>query len=277
MENTERQALSAALVRMLRPLARLLLRKGISYKTLSNIMKWVFVDVAMKEFGASRRKHSISHVSVITGLTRKEVSRLTHTPKPQDQESAEKYNRAARVIAGWRRDREFRDSRGAVAALEFKGDGASFSELVKRYSGDMPARALLDELLRIGTVRILNNGRIKLVERSYVPANDQNVKLHILGVDVGHLIDTIDRNLQVEKAGDPKACFQRKVKYDNIPDSALPQIRLIISEASQHLIEKLDAWMATKDRDCNTDVEGGGRNFTGLGIYYFEGPFDEEE
>lgn len=277
MEPTELNALSAAAVRLLRPLVRMLLKGGVPYKTFSNLVKWLFVDVAVKEFDVGSRKHSISRVSVVTGLTRKEVARLLRLERPIDAQSAEKYNRAARVIAGWRRDPDFRDKRGAPAALEFKGEGATFSELVRRYSGDMPPRALLDELLRTGSVTRLKKGRLKLANRSYVPANDRIMKLHILGVDVGHLMATIAHNLEVGEAGGEGAFFQRKVKYDNIPEEALPQVRVIAAEACQHLLEKLDAWLATKDRDANPQVEGEGRHVAGIGIYYFENPYDEEE
>jgi hypothetical protein len=276
MEPTELNALSAAAVRLLRPLVRLLLRSGVSYKTFSNLVKWLFVDVAMKEFDVAGRKHSISHVSVITGLTRKEVARVLRFARPQDAQSAEKYNRAARVIAGWRRDPDFRDKRGAVAAIEFKGEGATFSALVRRYSGDMPPRALLDELLRTGSVKMLKSGRLKLVNRSYVPASDRLMKLHILGVDAGHLIATIEHNIRAGDAGRADAFFQRKVKYDNIPNEAMPQVRVITAEACQHLLEKLDVWLSTKDRDVNPQAGGEGRNVAGIGIYYFENPYDEE-
>lgn len=46
---------------------------------------------------------------------------------------------------------------------------ASFSELVKRYSGDIPVRAVLDELLRVGAVKQLRDGRICLLSRGYIP------------------------------------------------------------------------------------------------------------
>ncbi len=123
MPNAGSNALTAALARMLRPLVRILLQRGVSFKALSDLLKWLYADVAAEEFDIAGRKQSISRVSVITGLTRMEVARLLDQRKPQDREASEKYNRAARVIAGWRRDTDFRDKRGAPAGLEFKGDG----------------------------------------------------------------------------------------------------------------------------------------------------------
>lgn len=276
MDKTGSQALSAALVRMLSPLVRLLLRRGVSFKAFSDLLRWLYVDVAMEEFGISGRKQSVSRVSVITGLTRKEVSRLINLPGQQDQASSDKYNRLSRVIAGWRRDPEFRDKRGAAASLDIRGNGSGFSELVRRYSGDMTPRAVLDELLRVGAVRQLGNGRIKLAVRSYIPGGGEDVKIHILGTDVGYLISTIDHNLRTDGSPDEIPLFQRKVLYDNLPAEVLPEFRVLSAESSQKLLERLDAWLAERDRDNNPEVEGTGRHVAGIGIYYFEEPFKEE-
>ena len=193
--------LSAAVLRLLRPLVRILLRNGVSYSTFSDFVKWIYVDVAGKEFGIQGRKQSTSRVSVITGLSRKEVIRVRKLPKPDDSASAERYNRAARVIAAWRRDKSFQDAKGDPVPLPMSGPGVSFSELVKRFSGDVPVRATLDELIRVGAVERLEDGRINLLTRTYIPAGSDADKLHILGTDVAHLISTIDHNLKSDPIG----------------------------------------------------------------------------
>jgi hypothetical protein len=261
---------------MLRPLVRLLLRRGVSFKDFAHLLKWIFVDVAAEEFGIAGRKQSVSRVSIVTGLTRKEVSHLLNITEQRDRESSDKYNRLSRVIAGWRRDPEFHDQRGGAASLDIKGEGSTFAELVRRYSGDMTPRAMLDELLRVGAVRLIRDGRVKLVVRGYVPGSGDEVKIHILGTDVGHLIATIDHNLQLNGSTPEKPYFQRKVLYDNLPAEALPKFRILSAGSAQKLLEKLDTWLAERDRDSNPSVEGTGRHVAGIGIYYFEEPFEEE-
>ena len=266
--------LSAAVLRLFRPLVRVLLRNGVSYRTFADFAKWVYVDVATKEFEIEGRKQSTSRVSVITGLSRKEVKRVRELPRPDDTASVERYNRAARVIAAWRRESNFQDAEGNAAPLLLEGTGATFSELVKRFSGDVPVRAILDELIRIGAVERLEDGRVGLLVRAYVPESSEADKLHILGTDVGYLISTIDHNLQADPMG---PVFQRKVAYDNLPDEALPEFRELSAKRAQALLEKLDRWLAQRDRDVTPTVRGTGRNRAGLGIYYFEEPYTEEE
>ena len=266
--------LSAAVLRLLRPLVRILLRNGVSYSTFADFAKWVFVDVASKEFGIKGRKQTTSRVSVITGLSRKEVLRVRRLPKPDDRETAEKYNRAARVIAAWRRNRKFLDAEGQPAPLPMTGSDVSFSELVKRFSGDVPVRATLDELIRVGAVKQLEDGRICLLTRTYVPAHSDADKLHILGTDVALLVSTIDHNLNPDQIG---PFYQRKVAYDNLPDEVLPEFRKHSAKKAQLYLENLDRWLSKHDRDDTPQVKGSGRNQAGIGIYYFEEPYSIEE
>jgi hypothetical protein len=274
MSDEHLKPLSAAVLRLFRPLVRILLKNGVSYRTFADFAKWVYVDVATKEFGIKGRKQTTSRVSVITGLSRKEVKRVRELPRPDDSASIERYNRAARIIAAWRRENKFVDAEGKPAPLPMEGPGATFSELVKRFSGDVPARAILDELVRIGAVERLEDGRVSLLVRAYIPESSDADKLHILGTDVGHLIKTIDHNLKPDPIG---PLFQRKVEYDNLPEEVLPEFRKLSVKRAQALLEKLDRWLAQRDRDVTPTVKGTGRNRAGLGIYYFEEPYTEEE
>ena len=272
MSETTSQALTVAILRLLRPLVRLLLRHGVSHRTFSDLAKWVYVDVASAEFGLETRKQSTSRVAVVTGLTRKEVARLRAQLQPEERLQSERYNRAARIIGAWLRDPVFLSATGVPLALPLHGDAASFTELVHRHSGDMPVRALLDELLRVGAVELDDEGRVRLLSHAYVPHSDTVQKLAILGTDVTLLLQTIDHNL-TDAAPGPR--FQRKVAYDNLPDDALPAFRALAAEDGQALLEKLNLWLAEHDRDTNPAVGGNGRNRAGIGIYYFEESLDD--
>lgn len=259
-------AVSSALRTLLRPLVRILLRNGVAFRTFQEHAKKVYVDVALAEMALKDRKPSHSRASVVTGLTRKEVARLAAADPGIDEGLTQGYNRAARVLTGWLRDRRFHDQRGKPASLPVSGPGQSFAELVRKHSGDMPARAVLDELLRVGAVRQLKNGRIRLAARAYVPRTGEREKLGILGTDVAALISTIDHNLQHPD----DTFFQLKVAYDNLPAEATPGLRTSSARKAQALLEELDRQWSRYDRDANPKVEGTGRRSAMLGIYYFE-------
>jgi hypothetical protein len=266
-------ALCTAVFKLLRPLCRLLLRNGIPYGAFTDIAKRAYVDIAMKEFDVPGKKATISRAATITGLSRKEISRVMGMEDRDDSDMVARYNRAARVVYGWVHDKTYSTPAGETADLSFENSGPSISSLVKAYSGDVPPRAILDELLQIGVVEKTGEGKYRLLERAYIPKAGEAQKLALLGRDVAGLLTTMDANIH---GVNEKPFFQRKVFYDNLPQEALPELREMLADRGQQLLEFLDQWMAARDRDVNPDAEGTGRKAAGIGIYYFEEEVSEE-
>jgi hypothetical protein len=269
--------LTAAIERILQPLFRILLRNQMSFKAFTEVAKRTYVQVAANDFRIPGKKQSISRVALLSGLTRKEVQRLLEAEHASDAEAGERYNRAARVIAGWVRDEDFSDSDGNPRDLDISKAGstgaATFADLVRRYSGDIPYRAILDELLRVEVAEKTGEGRIRLNSRAYVPQGADADKINILGTDVSDLVATIDHNIHRR---DAPARFQRKVMYDNVPAEVLEEFRRLSAKQAQQLLEHLDKWLARHDRDTNPAVTGAGRVRTGIGVYYFEEDLDTQ-
>ena len=267
------QILQASIARLLKPLVRLLLRNGISYGVFADIAKRIFVEVALEDGSLPGRKTTVSRASVLTGLSRKEIARIQKLPRVSDTHIQDRYNRAARVITGWMRDESFTDAAGNPKALPIEGGEGSFSQLVRKYSGDVPVRAILDELTRVGTVEQIDTDTIGLRTQGYVPASGETEKLAILGTDVSDLIETIDHNLG--HTG-PDSRFQMKVAYDNLPEEALAGFRALSSQQSLGLLKKFDRELSAQDRDDTPDAAGSGRFRAGISIYYFEENLSQE-
>ena len=261
-------ALSEAAQAVLRPLVRILLRNGVAYGAFAELARRVYAEVAEREFALAGRKQTVSRISTLTGLTRKEVTRIQSEEGPSQADN-ERYNRPARVISGWVREKRYHDRRGRPAELQMEGDARSFSALVREFSGDIPPRAMADELARVGAIEIMPDGKVRLLTRAYIPRGDQVEKLGILGADVADLIRTIDHNLTCAPG---EAYFQRRVSYDNIPREMLPTLTKQLSRKAQSCLESMDRVLAAADRDRSPAVKGTGRARTGVGIYYFEEP-----
>ena len=261
-----------ALYRVLRPLARLLLRNGVAYQSFAELVKCAYVEAALEDFQGQGRKATDSRTAVMTGLTRKEVKRQREglASARDDGGDAASGNRAARVVTGWVHDADFLDREGAPAILPFEGGANSFSELVRRYSGDMTPRAVLDELLRVGVVS--DGDGIRLEHRSFIPAGDDASLLAIFGEDVSDLVRTIDYNLAHESAEQP--LFQRTLSYNRIPARHLPEWRDYSARRCQALLEELDDWLAAVDADVGRErpEEGDVLLRAGLSIFQLEDP-----
>jgi len=272
MSDSIRNSLLGAITRLLRPLVRILLRNGVPYGTFADLAKRVYVDLAADECGLPGRKQSISRISILTGLSRKEVRRVLSLPAGhRDDGGAERYNRAARVITGWVRDADFTDTTQHPLDLPMDGTGATFTALTKRFSGDVPARAILDELLHVGAVERVDNDTFHLVHHAYLPTGDEASMLDILGTDVHDLIATIDHNLRRK---DQAPFFQRKVSYDNLPTETIDELQQLVVAKGQACLEEIDRWMAPHDRDINPAVRGSGQIRAGFGMYYFKEDID---
>jgi len=252
---------------ILRPLVKTALKLGMPYQTFVMDVKKVYIEVAEADFTLSERKQSAARVAIVTGISRKEISRFHgENNSNHDQENASPINRAARVISAWVNDPEFLGKSARPLDLPIDGDGPSFTALVRKSSGDMLVRAMLDELIRVGAVELVNK-KIRLLHRSYIPINCDAEKFRILGNDVAKLIETINHNIHEQ---DQEAFFQRKVYYDNLPAEALEEIRALSRAHGQQLLELLDKKIQKYDRDVNAKVKGHGRFTAGMGLYYFE-------
>jgi hypothetical protein len=267
--------LARAVERVLAALFRVLLRHGMSFTAFESIAKRVYIDVALREFTIPGKKPSISRASILSGLTRKEVQRLVAEGEakagaPRAQ-SDEHQNRAVRVLGAWTRDADFADEQGQPRVLDLNDGSASFAALVRRYSGDMPVRAVLDELLRVGAVKRLADGGLQPVQRAFLPRGAAD-KIDLLGAEVADLVHTIDHNIE---HGDTDPRFQRRVMYHEMPRSLIAEFRKISATQAMALLVKLDRWLAAKSAEADAAPKTNEPLVRlGMGIHYFEERLD---
>lgn len=272
MSEKIQQTLSAGVLTLLKPLIRILLRNGIAYGSFAELAKKIYVDVAFDEFAPDKKKQTISRVSALTGLTRKEAKRFHELESPNTDKSEQRYNRAIRVISGWLNDPEFHDTQGQAAELPIEGEKGSFASLTRKYSGDVPTQSMLS-VLSIASSIEKTDDRVRLIRNAYVPGDDAAEKLSILGTDTAELISTIDHNL-VRKEGALR--FQRKVSNSKVSAEAVPAFQALSAEKAQAMLEDLDAWLDRHQVDSDTQDSDQGR-YVSLGIYYYESSQDKED
>ncbi len=258
--------------KLLRPLVRILLRHGVSYGQFSDWVRQTFVEVARDDFAIKGRKQTVSRIAVLTGINRKQVRKLLDAP-PTNAHYQTRHNRAARVIRGWLQSARFTDADGNPARLPLENGENSFSALVKAFSGDMPVRAVLDELERVGIVRKHPDGSLELLKKAYVPQHSDADMLRLLGDSVADLAETIDYNLT--HAGKDSR-LQLSVVYDNLPRETLAPLGAMSQTQARRLLEKIDRFLASEDRDASNRPTGEGRYRAGVGVYYFEQPYREQ-
>lgn len=263
--------IAATVLAVLRPLIRVLLRHAVPFGAFAELARQAYVQMA-GEFTLEGRKQTQSRIAVLTGLTRKEVARLQEQESHDAATATERFDRCTRVLSGWMRDPEFLDAAGSPLSLPLEG-APSFTRLVQRYSGDMPVRAVADELLRTGAIARDARGVFTLVSNHFVPKAGQAEQFAVLGVDVADLIGTIDHNM-THASTDSR--FQLKVSYDNLNAEDAAAFRRLADEQSMNLLRAFDRYLAERDRDAHPERGGVGRYRLGVGIYYFENDLDDK-
>jgi Family of unknown function (DUF6502) len=268
MSDDLKRTLHAAVLRLLRPLVRLLLHHSVPYETFADLARWVYVDVADKEFTLEGKKQTASRISVITGLNRKEVARLQDMTVEDNTDAIASFNRAEKVVTAWLHEYPKADSPTRSSPLPIDGEH-SFATLVKRYSGDMPVRAVLDELLRVGVVTKLENGDVELVSTGTVvpDAENREALLTVFGEDTADFITTISNNVV---ANPVDRLFQRRAWSDNVPVEALAVLRELSRQHGQVALENFADQLSRFDRDVTPNSKGTGRARAVLGVYYYE-------
>jgi len=256
----------------MRPLVTMLIRSGIAFGEFAEVAKTVYVEIASSEFALGDRKVSGSRIAILTGLTRKDVRRIVDLLSggylDTTSDSVSNMNRATRVLSGWYQDPHFTGPYSVPLELAFDGD-ISFSALVRKYSGDMPARAMLEELVRVNAVEELKEGeglRYRPLTRTYIATPLKPDEAQYLGEVLHDLAATIEHNLNPSRTG-PKR-FERWVGTDKLDKEALQSFRVIVREQGQRFLETLDNWQTLNEVP---DPEGRpGAVRTRVGVFMYE-------
>ena len=162
-ESRRSEALDSSLRLILDSLAQLLLTNGYGFTRFARHAKLSFVKAARSINLEAGHSISKARIAALTGLTRTEVSELLRRGEHDLAQRFDSTNRTLRVVKGWLTDTKFLDSDSAPRKLEFRGGSSSFSHLVKKYSGDIPARAMLAEMKRLQIVRHDSRDSVSLV------------------------------------------------------------------------------------------------------------------
>lgn len=265
----------------MRPIVRFLLRYGIGYREFATICKAIFVDVATTEYGLRGRPTNLSRVAAMTGISRKEVSHLRSIARQllSIPSMINSLNPPSVVLHFWHSDPDFADNDHAARPLRFSGPN-SFSVLVRRYAGDIPAGAIRAELKRSGAIREESDGTLIALRQHHTPLDVDAGFIRSMAFSLANLANTLVLNAVepvtvVDKNGADPGRFERYVWSSRLPAGRVSEFKLLASRKAEKLLAQLDRWIGEHE------TQGPGSNkivqpslITGLGIYYFETSLD---
>jgi hypothetical protein len=270
--NSEIQVRLLGAVRaLLRPVARLLMRYGVTYHQFADIAKEAFVHEAFLDTDSRGRKTNASRVAVKTGISRKEVSRLRDALHQGDSTGrADHSGPPARVLHAWHSDQRYLSPGGTPRALFFDGPDSSFSSLVRLVAGDVPPGAVRAELRKAGAISESEDGRIFVEKRYYVPGNVDEKAITVLANLLFPLAAGIEHNSNPERKAD--GFIQRFAFSERLKAESIPEFRAWSRNEATDFIESVDDWIAAHEGDAAPDSEHDSASIAGIGVFYYEGP-----
>ena len=267
MPDQMKQRVLDAFLLVMRPVVKILLRYGISFSEFNEVAKTAFVDVASSEFGIRGRPTNISRVAVMTGLTRKEVRRLRNRIEEKQEPVSVKTTPISEILTRWHAEKEFLDERGRPAALRFSGEKNSFSELVRKFGGDVPPGAMRTELKRVGSVEEDADGKLRVIRRSVIPTDKTDNLVTSLVHGVYPLLSTVALNSDPNK--EHEGIPQFTVYSLDIRKDDLPRLRRISYDRLSAAAESFDdLFIAYESLKVEGEEKNG--NAVSVGLYYFE-------
>jgi len=267
MREKKNNQLNRTFLALLQSLARLFLRFGRGYREYSELSKAAFVSVAAEDYGVHGRPTNVSRIAAMTGLTRKEISRIRARIEGGEAAITQRRTPLQEVISAWQSTDEFLYCDGKPAALPLYGERGSFQSLVRQFAGDIPEGAMRKELQRIGAAELIDDA-VRLCPTSPRKTQAEASMASQLRAGPYPLLAALAHNEAVHKDRDSWPLEQIGEKM--IRKSDIGRVRKLVSlrlrAATTNIADLLDAY-ATLHPGQGTDEA---TVAVSAGVYYAE-------
>lgn len=241
MEIPDKYTVQEIISMMLKPIASLVLNCGMTWKEFADLSKSSFVERATADFGIRGRPTNVSRVSILTGISRKEVKRQRDLLAKNGSAGKGKTTDATRVLSAWHHEENYLDKAGKPIVVAQDGPAPSFESLCSKYGGDIPASTMLKELLKTQAVERTDDGNLRVLLRYYQPTIHDDEILRNAVSRIYDLTETVNNNVFPGKGRTPR--FGGAADNDCIPVSVIPEFKAFLDERGQEFLEEIDDWL----------------------------------
>ena len=256
-------ALLRALGRLLRPLVRLLIGSGITYPVMADLLRELYLDVATRDVLTDDKARTDSRISLLTGVHRKEIRRQRAAAQPHAIPEA--VTLATQILDRWLRAPPFADANGPLPLPRSAAPGAaSFDALVASVTKDVRARAVLDEWVSQGLVRLDDADSVVLNDSAFIPRPGRQEQLFYFGRNLHDHIAAAAANVS---AAGTAPFMDRSVHYDGLSEAAAAQLESAAREAGMRLLIDINRTAAAL-ADAHDPADGPTRRVN-MGVYVF--------
>lgn len=260
-------ALNDGLARLLAPLAQLCLAQGLPFAMLEEMLKRAYVEAARAQQPQALGQRDISRVSAATGLTRREVTRIT---MDETTRAAQRPSPATQIFTRWMGNRRLQDKDGKPKPLKRQGKSPSFEALAQSVTRDVHPRTLLEELCRLGLAQVdSQTDMVSLVRDAFVPEKDKARMFGFLGHNVGDHLAAAVENVVAESP----AHFEQAIFADELSVESLVKVRALVAAQWKTMLTGLVPELeALIEADAKSGRTGDQR--VRLGLYSYRASMD---
>ena len=172
------------------------------------------------------------------------------------------------ILQRWHTENDFLDANGAPKVLPFDGNDITFSELVKRFGGDIPPGAMRTELKRINAVREVKDGHLEVLKRNVSGKETPERLIDGLSWIVYPAILALANNTR-EDVGD-ETWVMRAVSTARVRQSDIPRLKKVSTQRLTEFSEAVDDMFAAYGTVHDDDPDETGDRSIGVGVFYFE-------
>lgn len=249
-------------LRVMQPLARLLIRSGVTYPAFAGALKRVFLDAARAELAAKGMPQTDSAVTLLCGVHRRDVRLLSRQEAVAGSAIDEPLGLAAQVVWRWVAEHP-RAQRKPLPRSEFDA-------LVAAISSDVRPRAMLDELVRLGVARE-SEGGVELVAEGFAPRQGFEETAALVAANLRDHADACAANLLGQSNFLEQAMFVDGLS----PDSALQLERAAMRAWQQSLEQVMPEAQQRYDADAGRPPDQA-RHRARFGVYFYSHPEDSQ-
>lgn len=250
------------LLKIVRPLVRVLLDKNVTFKDLTEVLKHAYVDEIKARGERDGKTPKIGYIAAKSGIQRNEVGRILKSSWSDETFSSRTHNRLEAVVNGWVIDPLYHDEKGAPAPLPYLGEGITFKSLADKYSRGIAHATVLESLKNEAVVKEIGD-TIYLLNPLYAePISQSDIEaLTDFASNAEDFISTLRYNLNRSETQPSR--FQQTISLPMREQDRRDFKRFVVSELKcfwPKIYDYLTTLKKRYDREAENDIHISGNS-----------------
>ena len=229
------------------------------------------MEVASDEFRLDKKRQTDSRISLLTGVHRKDVKRLTDMLE-EEEVAPTNVTLGAQLVSKWIGQQPYtgNDGRPLLLARHVSDGGdRSYEALVASVSKDIRSRAVLDEWVRLGIAHVDEQDRVCLNVEAFIPKKGFEEKAYYFEHNLhDHAAASVSNMLELGPL-----FVERSVHYTKLTRNSVTELASLGEALGMQALQTVNRRaLALEQQDANNADANQRMNF---GIYFYHVEQDE--